>query len=171
MTHRLLALAVVFVLAPCLQAGAGEYRIGKLEIDHAWARATPGMARTGAAYIVISNHGDTMDRLVAISTPLARKAELHTHVMESNIMKMRRLPAMEVHPGKQALMRPGATHVMLMGLKAPLKEGDRFPLALTFERAGTLNIQVHVYKIGAMGPGGDGHSGHHQGQSGHKHGN
>jgi copper(I)-binding protein len=65
---------------------------------------------------------------------------------------MRPVEAIEVTPGAPIVLQPGGLHVMLIGLKAPLKEGERFPLTLTFERAGTIEVEVVVEKLGAMGP-------------------
>ena len=162
MKIRRLALVLLCMTAPCPPATADDGRIGTMAVSRPWARATPGMVRTGAVYLTMSNHGAAMDRLVAISTPVAGKAELHTAVMENNIMKMRRLSAIEVHPGEPSVLRPGGMHVMLMGLRAPLREGDVFPLMLRFEKAGRLEVRVEVGKIGAMQPGQNHHDGHHR---------
>jgi periplasmic copper chaperone A len=122
-----------------------------IEISHAWARATASNAKTGAAYLTIVNNGSGDDRLVAISGPVAAKAELHVSAMDNGVMKMRPLAAVDVKPGATAELKPGGMHIMLVGLAAPLKEGQSFPLALTFEKAGTIPVTVTVEKAGAMG--------------------
>lgn len=150
--------AVPFVLLAFFLAGlaspatAEDYRVGNLQISQPWARGTPGSARTAAAYMSISIHGDRTDRLVSVSTPVSRTAQLHAHLMENDVMKMRRVAAIEIHSGEPSVLRPGGTHVMLMGLKRPLKEGDAFPMTLTFERAGDVQVMVAVRKMGSMGP-------------------
>lgn len=146
---ELALIAAAFVVSP---ASARDYRLGELRIADPWARATPGKARTGAAYVTISNRGETVDKVIALSTPAARKAELHAHQMQDNVMRMRRVGALEVRPGEPSIMRPGGLHIMLKGLRGPLRRGGSFDLTLTFERAGAVTVQVEVLGIGAMGP-------------------
>ena len=145
-------------------AAAGEFGVGDLVVEQPWARATPGMGKTGAAYLTLSNHGADADRLLTVATPVAKKAELHGHMMEGAVMKMRPVTAIEVAPGTPTVLQPGGLHVMLMGLTAPLKKGDRFPLTLTFERAGSVEILVDVAGVGAMEPAGMQGHGHGHGQ-------
>ncbi len=135
--------------APAL---AGDYRVGDLRVEQPWARASIGQARTGAAYLTLNNGGEAVDRLLSVATPAAKHAGLHTHLMEAGVMKMRPLEGIEVAPGAPTVLRPGGLHVMLMGLKAPLVEGESFPLTLTFERAGAIEVQVRIQGIGAMEP-------------------
>jgi periplasmic copper chaperone A len=123
-----------------------------IEIDHPWARATAGSAATGAVYLKIVNH-DGDDTLVAASTPAADKAELHVSSTENGVMKMRPLPDVAVKAGGSVEFKPGGMHVMLLGLKQPLKAGDSFPLTLTFRKAGTIATTVKVQKPGAQAPG------------------
>ena len=137
-------LAIAAIVSGAVQAY--EFKVGDLLIDHPWARASIGQAKAGAAYLVVSNGGSEMDRITAAETPVAKRAELHTHIMEGGVMKMRSVGAVEVAPGEPVVFQPGGLHVMLMGLKAPLKEGESFPLTLKFEKAGKVEIQV---KIGA----------------------
>ena len=151
MTKRLLAIALIGLTALSQAAQAMEYRVKDLTVSHSWARATAGPARAGAAYLTITNHGTAMDRLLAVATPAARHASVHATMMEQGVMKMRPVKAVEVHPGEPAVLRPGGMHVMLMGLKAPLKEGQGFPLTLTFETAGTIEVMVMVEGAGSMG--------------------
>ena len=164
MTVRWIVLALgLFAFAS--GAAAGEFGVGDLVVEQPWARATPGKGKTGAAYLTLSNHGATADRLLAVATPIAKRAELHGHMMDAGVMKMRPVTAIEVAPGTPTVLQPGGLHVMLMGLRAPLKEGDRFPLTLTFEGAGSVEVQVDVAGVGAMGPAGHGEMhGHGHGQ-------
>jgi copper(I)-binding protein len=146
------------LLATALMSGtlggalAGEYRVGELRVTAPWARATAGPVKTGAVYLTLSNHGKRADELVAVASPSARRATLHTHLMAGGVMKMRPLERIEVGPGASSVLAPGGLHIMLMGLKAPLVEGGRFPLTLTFARAGTVEIQIEVQAVGAKGP-------------------
>ena len=151
-------------------AWAGHERLGDLMIGDFWARATAKLAKNGAAYLTITNQGSELDLLVAVTSPVAKRAELHTVINEDGVMKMRPLKAVEIHPGEPAVLAPGGIHIMLMGLTHPLEKGSSFPLTLTFEKSGTLEIQVPVYGPGAMGhdgdmPSHDGHMNHETDQS------
>jgi hypothetical protein len=155
-----LLLALAVLTGPAL--AADPVKVGALEIEHAWAR--PSATANGAIYLEIENTGAAADKLVAASTPAAAKAEMHTHLMDGNIARMRPVEAIEVTPGSATVLRPGGLHIMLMGLKAPLKEGDSVALTLTFEKAGKVELSVPVQKTaGGMGHGGGamGHGGMH----------
>lgn len=145
---------VTLVLSAPAMAQDG-LRVGELQIEGAWARATPPAARQGAVYLVIRNGGKVPDRLVSVSAPVAAKAELHTHLDEGGIMRMRPVTAIEIAPGQSAALRPGGDHIMLVDLKAPLKEGERFPLTLRFEHSSTAVIDVPVTRSAPAG-----HDGH-----------
>ena len=141
--NRLLTLLVLgFVL--CAPAAAKDYMQGDLHIMAPWSRPLPAVSVNGAAYMTLMNTGSTADRLVSVSTPAAKKAELHNHFMEGGLMKMRPVEAVEVPPGGSATLQPGGLHVMLMGLTQPLVEGRSFPLTLNFEHAGSVEVQVTV---------------------------
>jgi copper(I)-binding protein len=152
-------IAAALVLAAALLSGPAladdMVKVGSLEIEHAWVR--PSAGPNGAVYLEIDNKGSAPDRLVEASTPAAGKAELHTHIMDGNIARMRPVDAIEVTPGSATVLRPGGLHIMMVGLKAPLKEGDKVALTLTFEKAGKVDIAVPVRKNAAgMGHGGMG---------------
>jgi copper(I)-binding protein len=149
-------LLVLFVIAT--PGWAHDYTVGKIRIDHPWARAS--VVRNGAAYATIENRGDKVDRLIAVTCPLARKAELHTHVLDSGIVRMRRVKAIEVHPGTPTVLKPGGLHIMLFGLKKHLKEGELIPLQLRFERAGTIKVEAIVQGAGDAEPHGMKHGKH-----------
>jgi copper(I)-binding protein len=120
-----------------------------IQVAHPWAR--PSTGQTGAVYMTIANQGPVDDRLVSAETPVADQAQLHTEINDKGIMKMRAVPAIAVKPGAQTMLKPGGLHLMLIGLKQALKIGDSFPLTLTFEKAGKLNVTVTVEKAAAMG--------------------
>ena len=112
MSSKLLAFA-----ASLLIAGAALAQTGRVEVKNAWARATPGKAENGAAYLTIVS--PVADRLTAISTPEAKAAELHNMTTEGGVMKMRPLSAIDLPAGQQVTLKPGGTHIMLVGLKEP----------------------------------------------------
>lgn len=145
------------LLAIALCAGLGQVALAQtaptksLGIAHAWARATAATARTGAAYLTITNKGTSDDRLIGVASPVAAKAELHTSQMDNNIMRMRPLDGVEVKAGGRAELKPGGIHIMLIGLRTPLKVGEKFPVTLSFEKAGEIEIMVTVERPGGMG--------------------
>lgn len=157
-----LAALVAGALSPAKAETAmeGAPKAVAIEITAAWARATPGRVPNGAAYVTVTNRGTSADRLVGASSPVARRADLHTHIHEGGVMRMRKVPGIDLPPGARVTFRPGGYHVMLMGLKAPLKKGGSFPLNLRFEKAGARKVTVRVMGIGAMGAGGGQHGGH-----------
>lgn len=138
-----------------------------LKVVTAWARATPGGAKVGAAFLEIQGAPDGDDKLLGASSPIAGAVELHDHIKDGGIMRMRRVEAIPVPAGKTVTLKPGGLHLMLLELKAPLVEGDAFDITLTFEKAGTIKVNAPVQKIGAMtgpveagsGPGSDHGSG------------
>ena len=109
-------------------ASAHDAKQGEISIVEPWARATIGKSKNGVAYLTIVNHGTVGDRLLSVATPVAKKAGLHTHLMEGGMMKMRPVTAVEVKGRASTILKPGGFHVMMMGLKAPLKKGEAFPM-------------------------------------------
>ncbi|HAQ85390.1 MAG TPA: copper chaperone PCu(A)C [Pseudomonas sp.] len=114
------------------------------EATHVWSRAMPPSAPTGAVYFTLQNPGDAPDRLLGVHTPRAKKAELHTHVHEGDMMRMKQIDSIEVPAGGQVEFKPGSSHVMLFELSAPLAAGERFPLTLEFEHAGEVTVEVSI---------------------------
>ncbi len=161
MRHLALALAFILLLAPA----HAQTVPGAIAVQSAWARATPAGARTGAVYLTLVNNGAAEDELVAASTPVADRAQLHTERIENGVMKMRPSAAVDVKPGATVMLKPGGVHVMLIGLKQPLKEGESFPLTLEFARGGKREVEVRVAGIGAMGMSDGGAMGHDSGHS------
>jgi copper(I)-binding protein len=144
--------ALLFVAT---QALADEVKVGDLVVAHLWARATPTGARTGAGYLTVENHGQADDRLVGVTSPAAAKAELHLMSMDGGVMRMR--PAqggIAIAAGKSVTLAPNGYHIMLMGLNAPLKQGDKVAMTLMFEKAGKLDVELDVQAIGAPAPAG-----------------
>jgi copper(I)-binding protein len=147
----------LFILALLLPLAAVAQPTGKVRVDTPWARASAGT--TGAVYFTVRNEGEIPDKLVGASTPAARGAELHTMSMDGNVMRMRAVKEIPIAPHGTAELKPGGVHLMLTELKAPLKQGETFPLTLKFDKAGDVHVIVTVSSIGAMGPMAPGH--HH----------
>ena len=150
--HRLIAVLLFLpVLAPA--AHAQGVRAGDLHITGAWARAS--VVQNGAAYLTVENRGATADRLVAVETAVAASPQIHEHKMEGGVMRMGRVEGgVEIPPGEIVTLRPGGYHLMLIGLKRRLVEGESFEVTLRFERAGAVGLTVPVLAAGSQGPGG-----------------
>ena len=148
-----LAIAAALV-AGCQQ---GKPAGGTVEPRAAWARATAPGQESGGVFLTLDNKGDQPDRLVAGATPVAASVEIHTMNMHGTIMRMEQQKLVDVPAGATVKLEPGGTHLMLVGLKSPLKVGQSFPLTLDFARAGHKQVEVKVRPIGSMGPkdGGD----------------
>ena len=138
---------------------AADYRAGDIQVDKPWARATVPGQQAGGGFLKLENKG-AADRLLSASADVSQTVELHTMAMEGNVMRMRQVDGIDLPAGKAVELKPGGYHVMFIGLKAPLKAGDSFPVKLRFEKAGELTVQM---KVEAMGPGA---AGMHGGMSG-----
>ena len=136
---RLALMAVIL----CLLAAAAP-RYGDLEIAHAWARPSVPGASEGVVYLAIINHGKAAEALTGASTPAAKRAELHTNDMMGGMMKMRAVESFAIPSGGTLSLEPGGNHIMLLGLKAPLKRGDSLDLTLIFTHQGKVDITVPV---------------------------
>jgi len=148
MTSRVLLAAV---LLTAVATSAFAQPAPQVEAQAAWARATPPGASTGALYVTLT--APAGDRLTGASSPLAGKTGLHEMKMEGNIMRMDALPAgLELPPGKTVTLAPGGYHLMMEGLKEPLKQGQSVPLHLIFAKAPPLDLMVPVLAMGAAGP-------------------
>jgi copper(I)-binding protein len=138
----------LLMLGPLIARGH-EYHAGTLYIDHPHARPTPPGARAGAAYLSVANKGGAPDRLLRASSPRAASVELHSMSMDGNVMRMRAVPAVALPAGATVKLEPGGLHLMLTGLKQPLKAGERFLMTLVFEKAGSLAVEIAVEEAGA----------------------
>jgi len=123
-----------------------------VKVEGPWARATPPGTKIGAAYMKITS-GGTADRLVGASSPAAAKVELHVTEKKGDVMRMREVKAYDI-PAKGGFeLAPGGAHLMLVDLKAPLKEGAKVPITLRFEKAGEVKVELQVRALGASGHG------------------
>jgi copper(I)-binding protein len=144
------ALLAVLSAAP---ARAEDVKAGDLVISQAWSRATPGGAKIGGGYLTIENRGSTPDRLIGGSGDIAGKIEVHEMSMKDGVMTMRPLDnGLTIGPGKTVKLAPGGLHLMLFDLKAPLKQGEKVPITLVFEKAGKVTLSLDVQSLGAQGP-------------------
>jgi hypothetical protein len=137
-------------LALALVAGiafAHDAKVGEIAIEHPFAAPSIAGTTNGAAYFAaLANNGSNPDRLLGATTPVAARVELHTMAVDAQgVMRMREIDGIALAPHARIEMRPGSgMHLMLTGLKVPLKEGSSFPMTLRFERAGTVEVTVVV---------------------------
>lgn len=119
-----------------------------ITVEKPFSRATPGGATIAAGYMTIVNRGGD-DKLVAATSPASGKVEIHEMAMQGTVMRMRQVPGgLPVAGGKTLALAPGGNHLMLMELKAPLKQGDKVPVTLQFEKAGKVDVTLDVQAIG-----------------------
>lgn len=156
-TTRLLAVLLALLLAAA-PASARDYTLGNLQIGQPWTRATPPSAAAGGGFLTITNKGTAPDKLLSAKSAAAGAVQIHEMKMESNIMRMReREGGLEIAPGATVTLAPGGFHLMLMGLKDPLKQGGTVPVTLVFEKAGSIDIELEIQALGAASPSGHGH--------------
>ena len=135
---RMLLIPALALLAACGQGGKAN-----IEVSDAWARPTRGDA-PGAVYVTIENKGGVDDRLVAVMTDHAAMAMVHQTEMSNGVARMRMAGEINVPAGASVKMVPGGTHIMLEGLRTPLRTGDSFPLVLKFRESGAEKVTVRV---------------------------
>ena len=153
LTRFVLGAVVSALLLAVPPARAEEVKAGDLVITQAWSRATPGGAKTGGGFLTIENRGSTPDKLVSVSADVAGKVELHGMAMDGGVMKMRPVEGgLTIDPGKTVKLAPGGMHLMMMDLKNPLKQGEKVPVTLQFEKAGKVAVTLDVQGVGAPGP-------------------
>lgn len=142
---------LVMVLALALPALAAEQRPATLIVTQPWSRATPPGAPIGVAYLEIANKGPA-DTLVRLESPVARDVQVHASYSEGGMMRMRPVATLEIPAQGHVQFKPGGLHLMLIGLKQPLKEGERIGLTLVFQNAGPVHVEVIVQGLGATSP-------------------
>lgn len=113
-------------------------------VETPWALPTIGDMHNSAAYFTITNKGDKPVVLRSAHSPIAEHVELHANVMDADVIRMRHVPSADIAPGESLYLRPGAHHLMVMGLKQPLNVGDILPVTLEFEGGQTLDVAVAV---------------------------
>lgn len=148
----------ILASAPAVPAAV---QAGSLRIAQPWSRATPGGARVAGGYLTVTNTGSAPDRLIGGSAAFAERVEIHEMATTNGVMTMRALPqGLTIAPGQTIELKPGGLHVMFMGLRSPLSQGQTVKVTLEFERAGKVELDFQVGSIGGRSaPGGEHH--HH----------
>jgi len=129
-----------------LSAGALAGSADQVTVDNPYIRLAPPNAPATGAFMVIRNNGDKDVKVVKADNPLSRATELHTHINDGGVMKMRPVPAIDIKAKGEAVLKPGGLHVMLIDLKAPMKEGDSVPVTLTFDDGSSKQVDARVVK-------------------------
>ena len=134
-------------------AGAAD----SVTVQDPYVRLAPPNAPATGAFMVIRNGGDKDVKVIKASNPASKVTELHTHLNEGGVMKMRPVPAIEVKAKGEAVLKPGGLHVMLIDLKAPMKEGDVVPITLGFDDGSSKQVDAKVVRPmpAGMAPMGD----------------
>jgi periplasmic copper chaperone A len=141
-----ISVAVALTMAAVLFVAWAVWARGGINIADAWARPVIGQGKVTAAYMTITNAGESDDALLGATSPKAEKVELHqTKMGDGGVMQMRPVEGgIKVPAGDEVQLAPGGYHLMVMGLGEPLKEGDDLPLTLEFVRAGSIDLLVPV---------------------------
>lgn len=147
--RTLLAGVVALAAFAAVPAIAQEAVTDTLEISGGFARASPKMVSAGAGFMQITSTGPA-DRLIGFSSPVCEHGELHTHIHDNGMMRMRQIEAIDIPAGGSAVLAPGGLHLMFIDLVEPLEEGQDVPVTLTFENAGTVELSLPVKGAGAM---------------------
>lgn len=125
--------------------------LGPLRIVNPWTRAA-GQGMQGGGFLIIRNTGAVPDRLVSATSPAAGRLELHTHIRDGDVMRMRPVNDIPVPAQGEVTLQPGGMHLMLIGLTQPLNDGQHIPVTLRFEQAGEVTIQLAIQAAGARTP-------------------
>ena len=142
---RLSMLAAGLLFSAGVLAGAAD----NVSVQDPYVRLAPPNAAATGAFMVIRNTGDKDVKVVKADNPVSKATELHTHLNEGGVMKMRPVQAIEIKAKGEAVLKPGGLHVMMIDLKAPLKEGDSVPITLTFDDGSSKQVDAKVVKATA----------------------
>ncbi len=160
MLKRITLMFIVLSTFTATTLAAGK---NPLVVSQAQARASMGKMPNSAAFLQIENQGKTEDALLSASSPVAERVEMHSMSMEGDVMKMRAVDSIAIKPGDKITMQPGqGYHLMLMGLKKPLKAGEKIPVTLNFRDAGKMKLTVDIVEMGMPAKCRDSMHDHHQ---------
>ena len=124
-----------------------EAKVGQISVTNAYARAVPPGQANSAAFMQIHNKDTKAHALVKAESSVSEVVELHTHLNEGGVMKMRRVEKIDLPAGKSVALKPGSFHIMLINLKKPLKINETVDLALTFEDGSTLKMTAPIQAV------------------------
>jgi len=154
-----LAVALAAFIAIAGPASAHDFKAGQIEIDHPWSRPTPPSAPVAGGYMKLINSGTETDRLIEVTSPIAERAEIHRSIIENGVASMRPVEGLAIAPGATVDFEAEKLHVMFIKPTRQLKDGEKFPAKLVFEKAGPVDVEFMV-QMRASKPAADDHSGH-----------
>lgn len=132
--------------SPAFAAGSAA---DSVTVNDPYVRLLPAGQNVTGAFMVFKNAGDKDHKVVKADNPISEVTELHTHVNEGGMMKMRPVKDIEIKAKGEAVLQPGSLHIMLINLKKTLKEGDSVPITITFEDGSSKKFDATVRKIQA----------------------
>ncbi|TMH87299.1 MAG: copper chaperone PCu(A)C [Betaproteobacteria bacterium] len=121
--------------------------LAQIEIENAWTRATPPGAETAAGYLTIRNKSSSPDHLIRAASPLAARVEMHVHLHDGDVMRMRQVQGYDIPARGSLELTPGVAHLMFVDIKRPFKQGEQIPVTLRFERAGEMKVELRVGRL------------------------
>ena len=166
------AVAALFMISSlsCAQVQASEQANATtpVHISDAYSFAVPADARSAAVFLTITYpetlaSGDVTDRLLSAETAVSENVEIHTTLIENDVMMMRRMESLPLPPTGRMILAPGGAHIMLLNMKRALNAGETFPMTLVFEKAGAISVDVLVRAPGDV----PAHDDHHSESSDH----
>ena len=144
---QLSLLAASLMFSATVLAGAAD----NVSVHDAYVRLAPPNAPATGAFMVIKNNGNKDVKVLKADNPVSRVTELHTHLNDGGVMRMRPVPGIDIKAKGEAVLKPGGLHVMMIDLKAPMKEGDVVPMTLTFDDGSTKQVDAKVVRPMASG--------------------
>ena len=147
-----IVIGLISLSAAAFAAGAlaQNAKVGSVQIENAYTRATVPGQQVAGGFMKIENKGG-VDLLVSASSPVAGEVQLHEMAMEGNVMKMRQVKDIPVPAGGAVELKPGGLHLMFMNIKAPLTAGETVPVKLKFAKAGEVEVKMPVNAMGNPG--------------------
>lgn len=141
--HTMAPLFAALLFAPSAFAADNP----ALTVEGAYARAVPPTAGNSAAFMQIRNNSNEARQLVAAEADVSNVTELHNHIQDNGVMRMRRVDAIDVPANGAVELKPGSYHVMLIDLKQPLKEGDTVNIELRFDDGSSKDVSMPAQKV------------------------
>lgn len=141
----------LFAASLMFSAGVLAGAADNISVQEPYVRLAPPNAPATGAFMVIKNGGEKDIKVVKAENPVSRVTELHTHLNEGGVMKMRPVPGIDIKAKGEAVLKPGSLHIMMIDLKAPMKEGDMVPITLTFDDGSSKQVDAKVVRPMAAG--------------------
>jgi len=139
---RLSVLVAALSLSGAAFAGAADAVV----VHEPYVRLAPPNAQATGAFMVLKNTGAREVKLVKADNPASQLTELHNHINDNGVMRMRQVPEIVIPAKGEAVLKPGSLHVMMINMKAPLSEGQVVPITLTFDDGSSKQVEVKVVK-------------------------